>query len=92
MLPAIPLHYALAICLVMVDSEPAAFPRYAVRWHGRFCSEAKGLTAEEAQLALAAVLSLMGPGRSAGVEALSELCEQRGFAHVCRVLEEWAGD
>lgn len=34
-----PLGDALRICLVLRDSEPAAYERAVVRWLGRFCLE-----------------------------------------------------
>ena len=43
------------------DQDPDRYPRAAVRWHSRFCSEVRNVAPEDAQLALAALLALRGP-------------------------------
>jgi hypothetical protein len=30
---------ALALCLLVLDREPARFPRFALRWQARLCAE-----------------------------------------------------
>ena len=87
-LPRVNLPEALALCLLLVD-DSKRFERAIVRWHGRFCLEVRGVGAGEAQLALAALRSLPGPGREAGSRALIALCQAHGLAAAGEVLERW---
>jgi hypothetical protein len=64
---------ALALTLLLADEAPQRFERAAVRWHVRFVDEAKGITLEDSQLALAALAALPGPGRDAAATALTRL-------------------
>ena len=56
-----PLADALSLLLLALDQQPWRFQTAAPRWHARLCAEAR-LTIEEAQLALAALHALSGPG------------------------------
>ena len=79
---------ALSVCLVLM-AEPERYSRAAVRWHGRLCLEAKGMTAAEAQLALSCLQALpTESGRAAGA-TLAELCRLRGQAEPASVLLRW---
>ncbi len=49
---------ALALTALIAKEDPARYGRAAVRWHGRFALEAKGLELVDSQLALAALASL----------------------------------
>ncbi len=73
-LQRVPLPEALALCLLLVD-DSQRYERAIVRWHGRFCLEVRGVGAGEAQLALAALRALSGPGHEAGGRALIALCQ-----------------
>ena len=79
---------ALALCLLLVD-DSQRYERAIVRWHGRFCLEVRGVGAGEAQLALAALRALSGPGREAGGRALVALCQAHGLTEAGDVLERW---
>jgi hypothetical protein len=61
-LPTVGLEDALAILLALIDREPQTVPRAAARWGARFTVERKASLAD-AQLALAALAVLPGPGR-----------------------------
>ena len=87
-LPRVNLPEALALCLLLVD-DSERFERAIVRWHGRFCLEVRGVGAGEAQLALAALRALPGPGGEAGGRALIALCRAHGLAEASEVLERW---
>ena len=79
---------ALAVTLVLLPTDPARFERASVRWHARWCLEARPRP-DEAGLALAALRALPGPSRQAAAEALIELLEARGLADAARVLSDW---
>jgi hypothetical protein len=64
---------ALTLTLLLAEDAPQRFGRAAVRWHARFVDEAKGITLEDSQLALAALAALLGPGAEAGATTLSQL-------------------
>jgi hypothetical protein len=64
------LEDALAILLALIDREPETFPRAAAV--GRLVLERR-LPLVDAQLTLAALAALPGPGASAGAAALIEL-------------------
>jgi hypothetical protein len=66
------LELALAICLALLDREPAVYPRAAARWGSRFALE-RNLPLVDAQLALAALAVLPGDSGRAGAEALIEI-------------------
>jgi hypothetical protein len=80
---------ALELCLLLADKEPHRFGRAAVRWHGRFCREAK-VDLEEAQAVLAALALLAGERRRNAAFALAELLSRRGLERPCEVLVAWA--
>ena len=84
------LEDALAILLALLDREPGTFPRAAARWGCRLALERK-LTLVDAQLALAslAVLPGPGPGARAGAEALIELADRYGLRRVDELLAGW---
>ncbi len=74
-LPTVGLEDALAILLALIDREPQTFPRAAARWGARFTVERR-VSLVDAQLALAALAVLPGPGARAGAEALIELSDR----------------
>jgi hypothetical protein len=82
------LELALAICLALLDREPAVYPRAAARWGSRFALE-RNLPLVDAQLALAALAVLPGDGGRAGAGALIDLAERYGLHRVDRLLSEW---
>ena len=57
-LPHVALEDALAICLVLLDSEPEAYEPSAVRWAGRFLVERRCRSLRDAQ-AIAANLTAL---------------------------------
>jgi hypothetical protein len=73
------LEDALAILLALLDREPQTFSRGAARWEARLALERK-LTLPDAQLTLAALEVLPGPGARAGAEALIELSAATAYA------------
>ena len=87
-LPRLALADALALLLLALDQQPWRCQTAAPRWHGRLCAEAR-LTVEEAQLALAALHALAGPGAGAGGQALTALCAAHRLDDSARVLERW---
>jgi hypothetical protein len=89
-LPPLPLVDALALLLLARDADPERFVRGAVRIHARLCADAN-LTLEEAQLVLAALDALRGPGSVSGACALVALCDEHGLAAEAGVLRDWLG-
>src|SRR3954452_24301824 len=91
---------ALAVTLVFLPHEPERYERASVRWHARWCLEARPRPDEagrpparprrdEAALALAALQALPGPARGAAGEALVELLEAHGIDDGARVMTRW---
>ena len=87
-LPKVPLADGLELLLLARDLEPARFDRAVPRWHARLCSEQR-LSGGEAQLALAALNALPGPGVASAVQSLAALCEAHGLGREVQVLETW---
>jgi hypothetical protein len=79
---------ALAVTLVFLPQEPDRYERACVRWHARWCLEARPRP-DEAGLALAALRALPGSARAAAGEALVELLEARGLGDAARVMGAW---
>jgi hypothetical protein len=88
-LPRLTLADALRVCLVYARTDRERFERAIVRWHGRFCLEAKRLDPPTAQLALAAALALAGPHSESTGALLAHLAEDHHLPDVATVLDEW---
>ena len=88
-LPHVSLDDALALCLLLAESDPARFERAAVRWHARLCREASAVTIDESALALSALNALPGRGGDAAAQALASLCQAHGLDRAVLRLEEW---
>jgi hypothetical protein len=86
--PRIALEDALAILLALLEREPHTFPRGAARWGSRLVLERR-LALDDAQLTLAALAALPGPGARAGAEALIELSDRFGLRRVDEQLTQW---
>ena len=84
----VPLEDALDICLALLDLEPHTYPQTATRWGSRLAIERK-LNLVDAQLALAALAALPGPGAKAGAEALIEISGRYGLQRVEGLLLGW---
>jgi hypothetical protein len=87
-LPQIGLEDALAILLALLDREPQTFERAGARWGARMTIEHR-LGLIDAQLALASIAALQGPGAQAGAEALIELADRHGLRRVDGLLQAW---
>jgi hypothetical protein len=87
-LPKVPLADGLELLLLANDVEPARFDRAVPRWHARLCSEQQ-LTTGEAQLALAALNALPGPGVQSAVQSLAAVCDTHGLDREVHVLRTW---
>jgi hypothetical protein len=87
-LPRVQLADALALLLLARDLEPARFDRAAPRWHARLCTE-RQLSTSEAQLALAALNALPGPGATSAAHALAAVCERHSLSTEARVIQDW---
>jgi hypothetical protein len=87
-LPRVPLDDALALCLLLLDREPTRYEAAAVRWHSRFCREARPSLAD-AQLALAALHALPGSGADVAAQCLQSLSERAGHEECAEVLAAW---
>ncbi|MGH2868776.1 MAG: hypothetical protein ACRDNK_14600 [Solirubrobacteraceae bacterium] len=87
-LPTVSLEDALAILLALLEREPQTFSRAAARWGGRLTVERR-LSLIDAQLALASLAALPGPGARAGAEALIELADRHGLRRVDELLVGW---
>ena len=83
-LPTVGLEDALAILLALLEREPRTFSRAAARWGARLTSEHR-LSLVDAQLALASLAALPGPG----ARALIELSDRHGLRRVDELLTGW---
>jgi hypothetical protein len=83
------LSEALELCLLLTK-QPAHFERAALRWHGRFCREAKEVTFDEALAVLSLLGAMGGPRAKLAASALAELLSRRGLERPCEVLVAWA--
>lgn len=81
---------ALELCLLLCDRESEKFSRAAVRWHGRYCCDVRGVELEEAQAVLACLGALRGPRREPAAHRLADLVYRRGFERACEALNSWA--
>jgi hypothetical protein len=87
-LPSVPLEDALDICLALLELEPDTYPRTAARWGSRLAIERK-LDLVDAQLALAALATLPGPGAKAGADALIEISTRYGLRRAQELVLAW---
>ena len=87
-LPKVPLADGLELLLLAHDVEPARFDRAVPGWHARLCSEQR-LSSGKAQLALAALNALPGPGARSGVQSLAAVCDTHGLGREVQVLQAW---
>jgi hypothetical protein len=78
---------ALAICVVLLDSEPERYEPAAVRFLGRMLIERGGLTLADAELA-ASCLAGLGQGHHStrSALALAKLCDQAQLARSAHAL------
>ena len=75
-MPRVGLDDALAICLVLLDTEPARYEPAAVRFLGRLLIERRGLTLADAQLA------------AGWLSGLGELCDDVDLERAAQRLRE----
>ena len=79
------LEDALAVCLVFLASEPAAYAPAATRWHARFVLERRA-SAPDAQLALAALHAMEAGDRATAAQTLAGLCERYRLPRAAAAL------
>jgi hypothetical protein len=73
---------ALSLLLVIAAKEPARFEQAAIRWHGRFEVETRGVGFAESQLLLGALAALREPVPVLGLEMIVRLAERLGARSV----------
>ena len=74
-LPQVGLRDALQVCLLLRDGDGDRYERAAVRWAGRFALEARAVTLEAIQSAVAA-LDVLPERPSEAMEHLARLCAE----------------
>src|SRR5207253_3910554 len=72
-LPVVSLPNALALFMPVRDREPARSPRFALRWHARFCAETQGVALADGRLILGLLPAVGGADPQRPVGALREL-------------------
>jgi hypothetical protein len=82
--PKVPSRTRYRCCCWRSTSSQTAAPR----WHARLCAEVR-LTLPEAQLALAALHALAGPGAIGGGQALVAVCSAHGLDDAVGILDAW---
>ena len=81
---------SLELCLLLVKKEPAKYERAALRWHAKYCAEARGVSATEAQAVLSLLVLLPGEGGPASAAALAHLIgAHRGQERATEALLRW---
>ncbi len=83
------LEDALALTLLYRDQDPSRYERAALRWHARFCAEVRGLSTDDAQLALSALASLGGSRPESGARSLLALLDGLTMSAAADALEAW---
>ena len=89
-LPHVSLTDALELLLLLRDTDRPRFERAALRWHARYCAEARGVTLTEATAVLALLGGLIESPPAAPAAALAELLSSRGLDQPARILIRWA--
>lgn len=84
----IQLRDAIRVLLVLAAGDPDRFPAAAARFGSRLVSERR-LSVVEAQLAFAALASLVTPDAGAGAETLCVLLERHGEHRAAEYLADW---
>ena len=81
---------ALALALLIAESDPDRWPRAAARWHARFVQEARGIGIDDAGLALEALRLLPGPHRALAAQTLRGLAWSYGLDGLVQSLAKVA--
>jgi hypothetical protein len=87
-LPFVSLADALSRCLLVRERDPARFPRFALRWHARFCAETHGVGLEDGRLILDLLTAVGGPEPAGPGRALRELLASYDQA-LAEPLRRW---
>jgi hypothetical protein len=82
------LQHAVRVVLVLATGEPERFPAAAARFGARLVSERR-LDVAEAQLAFAALATLVRADPAPGAEALCALLERHGEREAAEYVAEW---
>jgi hypothetical protein len=77
---------ALELTLLIAEQEPERLGRAALRWHGRYTREVRGIETDEARAVLALLVLLAGSRREQAARALAELCDRRELQQCGEVL------
>jgi hypothetical protein len=88
-LPNLSLADALALTCVL-RHDPTRFDTAALRWHGRFVREVRGVSVADAGLALTA-LGSMRTSFEMGATALGAVCEEHERSDLAEVLDAAMG-
>src|SRR5437667_91090 len=87
-LPFVSLADALSLCLLVREREPSRFPRFALRWHARFCAETQAVGLEDSRLVLDLLAAVGGPEPARAGRALRELLASYDQA-LAEPLRNW---
>lgn len=88
-LESLTLADALALCLVLLDEDPARYERSVVRWLARLASDRPPLGLDELLIAACSLAALRSGERAAPVAALSALLERAGHSRCVEALAAW---
>jgi hypothetical protein len=81
------LREALELVLLLAEEDDLRrFERAALRWHSRYCQQARDVTQAEAQAVLALLAMLAGPRRVQAWCSLAQLCDRAGMLPVAEML------
>jgi hypothetical protein len=80
---------SLSLVLLVRDREPMRYPKAALRWHARYCSERPNVSLEAAMSLLALLIHLQsGDPRPPG-RALRELFTARRENELANAVRQW---
>ena len=74
------------VLLLAADEDRARFDRAALRWHARYCQQARDVTLAEAQAVLALLWMLRGPRGLQASCALAQLRDRSGMLPIAEML------
>jgi hypothetical protein len=78
---------ALELLLLLADDQDRErFERAVIRWHARYCQQARDVTPTEGQAVLALLAMLSGPRRPQASCALAQLCDRSGMLPIAEIL------
>lgn len=74
----------------VLRGDPARYSHAVTRWHSRYASETRGVTAPESAAVLALLTAIAGPRPKPAAHALAEFLGDTGHGPASEVLIRWS--